>query len=113
MTVNAKLVTRRKEAQAVTLSRMARSQAGDCGALPKVGAKKARTPKKEWKWHRRIVAHPLSESQWNRGLFQFEKVGVREARKLVHTNGRFQGPLMAPCWAPLENGVHAVGRWCN
>ena len=28
---------------------------------------KARTSKKEWKWSRVIVAHPLSESQWNRG----------------------------------------------
>ena len=28
---------------------------------------KARTSKKEWKWQRGIVAHPLSESQWNRG----------------------------------------------
>ena len=28
---------------------------------------KARTSKKEWKWQRGIVVHPLSESQWNRG----------------------------------------------
>ena len=27
---------------------------------------KAKTSKKEWKWQRGIVAHPLSESQWNR-----------------------------------------------
>ena len=27
----------------------------------------ARTSKKEWKWQTGIVAHPLSESQWNRG----------------------------------------------
>ena len=27
---------------------------------------KARTSKNEWKWQRGIVAHPLSESQWNR-----------------------------------------------
>ena len=37
---------------------------------------KARTSKKEWKWQRGIVVHPLSESQWNRGHFQYEKVGV-------------------------------------
>ena len=30
---------------------------------------KAKTSKKEWKWQRVIVAHPLSESQWNRGHF--------------------------------------------
>ena len=30
---------------------------------------KARTSKKEWKWQRGTVAHPLSGSQWNRGHF--------------------------------------------
>ena len=34
------------------------------------------TTKKEWKWQRGIVTHPLSESQWNRGPFQHEKVVV-------------------------------------
>ena len=34
---------------------------------------KARTSKKEWKWQRGIVAHPLSESQWNRGHFRMKK----------------------------------------
>ena len=29
--------------------------------------------KKEWKWQRAIVAHPLSESQWNRGYFSLKK----------------------------------------
>ena len=28
---------------------------------------KARTSKKEWKWQRGIVEHPLSRSQWKRG----------------------------------------------
>ena len=37
---------------------------------------KARTSKKEWTWQRGIVTHPPSESQWNRGLLQDEKVGV-------------------------------------
>ena len=27
---------------------------------------KATMSKKEWKWHRGVVTHPLSESQWNR-----------------------------------------------
>ena len=30
----------------------------------------ARTSKKEWKWQRGIVAHPLSEGQWNRRNFR-------------------------------------------
>ena len=34
---------------------------------------KAKTSKKEWKWQRGIVAHPLSESQWNRGHFSVTK----------------------------------------
>ena len=29
--------------------------------------------KKERKWQRGIVAHPLSESQWNRGHFSMKK----------------------------------------
>ena len=33
----------------------------------------AKTSKKEWKWQRGIVAHPLSESQWNRGYFSMTK----------------------------------------
>ena len=29
---------------------------------------KAKTSKKEWKWQRGIVLHPLSESQWNSAI---------------------------------------------
>ena len=34
---------------------------------------KARTSKKEWKWQRGIVEHPLSGSQWNRGHISMRK----------------------------------------
>ena len=34
---------------------------------------KVRTSKKEWMWQRFFVAHPLSESQWNRGHFSMKK----------------------------------------
>ena len=34
---------------------------------------KATTSKKEWKWQRGVVVHPLSESQWNRGHFSMKK----------------------------------------
>ena len=34
---------------------------------------KARTSEKEWKWQRGTVAHPLSESQWNRDHFSMKK----------------------------------------
>ena len=33
---------------------------------------KAKTSKKEWKWQRGIVTHPLGESQWNRGHFRMQ-----------------------------------------
>ena len=33
----------------------------------------ARPPKKEWKWQRGVVTHPLSESQWNREHFSVTK----------------------------------------
>ena len=34
---------------------------------------KAKMSKKECKWQRSIVAHPLSESPWNRGYFSMKK----------------------------------------
>ena len=34
---------------------------------------KAKTSKKEWKWQRGLVAHPLRESQWNRGHCSMQK----------------------------------------
>ena len=34
---------------------------------------KARTSKKERKWQRGIVVHPLGESQWNRVIFSVRK----------------------------------------
>ena len=38
-----------------------------------MGAKKAKTSKKEWMWQRGIIEHLLSESQWNRGHFSLTK----------------------------------------
>ena len=52
---------------------------------------KARTPKKEWKWRRGIVEHPLSGSQWNRGHFSMRK-WESEEHKMRHANRRLQGP---------------------
>ena len=46
-------------------------------------AQKARTSKKEWKWQRGIVTHPLSKPV-EQGPLWYEKVGVREAQKLVY-----------------------------
>ena len=62
---------RHTEAQTLPLPRLVGSQTGDSRGLQKVGAK--RTSKKEWKWQRGIVEHPLSESRWNRGHFSMRK----------------------------------------
>ena len=48
---------------------------------------KAIISKKEWKWQRGIVAHPLSESQRNSGHFSVTWLGVRKAQKLVPAEG--------------------------
>ena len=42
---------------------------------------KTKTSKKEWKWQRGIVTHPLSESQWNRGHFFSMKKWESEKHK--------------------------------
>ena len=68
---------------------------------------KARTSKKEWKWQRVIVAHPLSES-WNGGHFSRKSW---ESEK--HQSWSMQWPLTAPCWVLLGNGEHVVGQWCS
>ena len=74
---------------------------------------KARTSK-EWKWQRGIVAHPLSESQWNRGHFSYEKSGsLRRTRAGAYKQKASTLPLMAPCWVPMGHGEHVVGRWCS
>ena len=76
---------------------------------------KAKTSKKEWKWQRGIVAHPLSESQWNRGNFRM-KIGNPKSTKAGVRKSKVSGvmwPLTAPCWVPLGNGEHVVGQWCS
>ena len=59
---------------------------------------KARTSKKEWKWQRGLVAHPLSESQRNRGHFRVKKW----ESKLEHYRRRLQwesGSMWLVCGA--------------
>ena len=61
---------------------------------------KARTSKKEWTWQKGIVAHPLSESQWNRGHFSMKKMSEKhqgwcmpagDFKGHVATDGSFLG----------------------
>ena len=81
MKVNVKLVTGRW-AQKNTGSITAQN-----GTIPEAFRKweqKTKTSEKEWKWQSGIVAHLLSESQWNRGLFSVEKW---ESKGQVATDG--------------------------
>ena len=77
---------------------------------------KAETSKKEWKWQRGLVTHPLNESQRNRGHFSMikwesekhKKVGVCQQKASMAML-----PLTALFWVPLASGVHVVGQWCS
>ena len=62
---------------------------------------RAKTSKEEWKWQRGIVAHPLSESQWNGGNFRMKiwesekhqswRMQVEGFRGHVATDGSLRG----------------------
>ena len=70
---------------------------------------KARTSKKEWKWQRGIVAHPLSEANGTRGHFSMKKsesaCQQRASRVMLLST--------TPCVATLVSGEHVVGQWCS
>ena len=55
---------------------------------------KAKTSKKEWKLPRGMVAHPLSESQWNGGHFRMK---MRESEK----HKSWSGELVVGLWCSL------------
>ena len=102
MKVNAKLVTRRKAQKStgfIIAQNGTRLEGNPRG--------KARTSKKEWKWQRGIVAHPLSKSRWNKGHFSIEKSGSLRSTNAgaCHASRGLQGPRChwaAPCWVALE-----------
>ena len=75
MKVSAKPLTRRK-AQKSTGSTIAQNGTKSDGRSQRLldsGSNKREPQKKEWKWQRGIVTHPLSECQWNRVLFSMKK----------------------------------------
>ena len=64
------------------------------GEIPETFRKweqKTRASKKEWKWQRGTVAHPLSEGQWIRDYFSMTKwefeMQVEGFRRHVATDG--------------------------
>ena len=63
----------RKSTGLITTQNGTRSDLSFQGPSESGSKKKNKTSKKEWKWQRGIVAHPLSESQWNRGHFSTEQ----------------------------------------
>ena len=80
------------------------------------GEQNARTSKKEWKWQRGIVAHPLSESPWNRGNFRMK---IWESEKHQSWCLQVEGLRRHVCNRRLSSGYswkvgeHVVGQWCS
>ena len=76
---------------------------------------KARMSKKEWKWQRGIVEHPLSESQWNRGHFRMRKWESEKHKSWGMPAEGFKGHI-ATYGSLLGNAgkwKHVVGQWCS
>ena len=59
---------------------------------------KARTSKKEWKWQRGIVVHPLSESRWNRSHFRMTKWESEKPKSWGMPAEGFKGHFAAGKW---------------
>ena len=92
MKVSAKHVTRRKaqESTGFTIAQNGTRSDGRSQRLSESGNKKRQPQKKEWKWQRDVVTHPLSERPVEQGSFQHGKVGVREAQEPGHASRRVQ-----------------------
>ena len=77
---------------------------------------KTRTSKKEWKWQRGIVEHPLSGSQWNRGHFSMRKWESEKHKSWGLPAEGFKGHV-ATDGSLLGNagkwGSMWVGQWCS
>ena len=79
---------------------------------------KAETSKKEWKWQRGVVTHPLSESQWNRGHFSMTKSDSEKHRsrcmpakheetksQLCYIDGRLSSQKFEGVWTGKHRNV--------
>ena len=84
----------------------------DSRCFQKVGAKKRKPSKKEWKWQSGIVTHPLSESQLNRSHFSMKKWESEKHNCWVFQLKVSRATLQqtALFWVPLDSGEHVVGQ---
>ena len=67
---------------------------------------KAKTSKKEWKWQRGVVAHPNSDSPWNRGQSSMTSGSPRSTKAGVCQLRASR--VMIPLTAPL---LGTAGKW--
>ena len=72
---------------------------------------KARTSKKEWKWQRGIVAHPLSESQRNRGHFSVTKWESEKHKSCGVPAEGFKGDVATDGSLPGKAGKWGACGW--
>ena len=67
---------------------------------------KVKTSKKEWKWQRGIVTHPLSESQCNRGHFSVKRWESEKQKRWDIPAEGFKGHV-----APDGSLLGTAGKW--
>ena len=65
---------------------------------------------KEWKSQRGIVAHTLSESQWNRGHFSMKKWESEKHKRVVRASRRLGRPR-GRRWVLVREGWKVVSMW--
>ena len=95
--------------QALPLFGMARRKAEIPEAFRK-REQKTKMSKKEWKWQRGIVAHPLSESHWNRGHSSMKKWESEKHKGWSMPAGRLQRPR-GHRWLFAREGWKVVSMW--
>ena len=71
---------------------------------------KARTSK-EWKWHRGMVTHPLSESQWNRGHFSMERLESEKHKSWCMPAEGFKGQVVTDGFLLGNDGKWGACGW--
>ena len=98
MKVSAKSVTKRKVQKKTgpTIAQVGTRSDERSQRLSESGRQTTKTSKKELKWQRGNVTHPLSESQWNRYHFSVKKWKSEKHKNWEgrgrHDSRRFQGP---------------------